>query len=77
MKDEFTCEVSVSTKLETYIGRRDGRVFIEVVIEDPVDGVASICLGSQDARELATTLNDLAQRLQNHLEKEQREGEAE
>ena len=70
MKDEFTCEVSASTKLEAYIGRRDENVFIEVVIENPVDGVSSICLGTGDARALAQTLTDLAQRLQNHLEKE-------
>ncbi|MEO1334713.1 MAG: hypothetical protein AAFV29_03680 [Myxococcota bacterium] len=74
MKDEFKCEVSSRTKLEAYIGRRDKDVFIEIAIEDVLDGSASICLGSEDARELARTLDDLAQRLQNHLEKAEKAG---
>ena len=67
------CEVSASTSLEAYIGRRDENVFIEIVIERPIDDVVSVCLDSRDTRELAKTLNDLAERLQKHLEKNQRQ----
>ncbi len=74
MTDTFNCSVSATTKLEAYIGRRDDDVFIEIVIENPGDDVASVCLNSQSARTLAQTLNALAQRLQNHLDKKAHEG---
>ena len=73
MQDEFKCEVSPTTKLEAYIGRRNDDVFIEVCIENPSTGVSSICLRAEDTRALSATLMNLAERLERHLEKSARD----
>ena len=67
MKDEFKCAVSKS-RLEAYIGRREEDTLIELAISDPLSS-ASVCLRVADARELAATLEDLANRLEKHLAK--------
>lgn len=69
MKDEFTCVLSKTSKLEAYIGRRDEDVVIEVVVSEPLEGERSVCLGVEDARALAKTLESLADRLEKHLAK--------
>lgn len=68
-RDEFECVLTGTSKLEAYIGRKDEEVVIEVVISEPLAEERSVCLGVEDARELAKTLDDLAGRLERHLAK--------
>ncbi len=69
MKDDFACLITKGTHLEAYIGRRDQDAMIEIVIEDALQVGGSVCLNVQDARALAATLENLADRLERHLAK--------
>jgi hypothetical protein len=70
MRDEFRCVLS-KTKLEAYIGRHDDDTLIEIALSEPLGDAASVCMRPADARELAATLIDLAERLERHLAKNQ------
>ncbi len=69
MKDEFACALTKGTRLEAYIGRREDDTLIELAISEALGAVHSVCMRVEDARELALTLNDLADRLEKHLAK--------